>query len=65
MKTAYELAMEKLRKKDEETGESRTTLDEDQKREIAGDPQGPLGAAGRKGDTVPGRPAQGQGDPGP
>jgi len=35
MKTAYELAMEKLRKKDAESGESRATLDEDQKREIA------------------------------
>jgi len=34
MKTAYELAMEKLRRKDAETGESRTPLDEEQKKEI-------------------------------
>jgi hypothetical protein len=35
MKTAYELAMEKLRQKDAERGESATRLTESQKQEIA------------------------------
>jgi hypothetical protein len=35
MKTAYELAMEKLRKKDAERGVTRPPLDESQKAEIA------------------------------
>ncbi|HKY32902.1 MAG TPA: hypothetical protein VJV23_10220 [Candidatus Polarisedimenticolia bacterium] len=36
MKTAYEIAMEKLRRRDAERGEAGTSLDDRQKEEIAG-----------------------------